>query len=146
MYRSEHINDHLNPYWEPFTIGLEELCYCDLEWPLKIAVYDWEESGRHRQIGEFEVTTRKLIERVAVKGNADREQAFDLILDELTKLKGLVCVLKAELALEQDVPMTADQGGGAFSTAVYQNDAQQTVENPEEGRQVVPGDNPAADC
>lgn len=82
-------------------MGLEELCYCDLEWPLKIAVYDWEKSGNHRPIGEFEVTTQKLIERIAVKGNADREQAFELVLDEKAKLKGLVCVLKADLSLKQ---------------------------------------------
>ena len=99
MYRSEYIQNHLNPFWEPFTIGLEELCYCSLDWPLKIAVLDWEESGRHRRIGEFEVTTQKLIDRIAIRGNADREQAFELILDEKAQLKGLICVLMAELTL-----------------------------------------------
>ena len=111
MYRSEHIDDHLNPFWEEFTIGLEELCYCDLEWPLKVTVYDWEKSGKHRPIGEFEVTAQKLMERIAVKGNADREQAFELVLDEKAKLKGLVCVLKAELKLED----TEEQAGGPAS-------------------------------
>lgn len=111
VYRSEHINDHLNPYWEEFRIGLEELCYCDLEWPLKVTVYDWEQSGKHRPIGEFEVTAEKLRERVAVKGNADREQAFELMLDEKAKLKGLVCVLKGEVTLDD----AEEQAGGQTS-------------------------------
>jgi Ca2+-dependent lipid-binding protein len=102
IYRSENIQNHLNPFWEPFSIDLEELCYCNLEWPLKISVFDWEASGKHRRIGEFEVTTQKLMERVAIKGNADREQAFDLMLDEKAQLKGLVCVLTAELALLEE--------------------------------------------
>lgn len=101
VYRSEHIDNHLNPFWDDFRIGLEELCYCDLDWPLKIAVYDWESSGKHRPIGEFCTSTRELIERIAVKGNADREQAFDLVLDKKEKLKGLVCVLKAGVTLER---------------------------------------------
>ena len=53
-----------------------------------------------REIGMVETTARKLMENIAVKGNADREKAFELILDEKAKLKGLVCVLKADLNLE----------------------------------------------
>mgnify|MGYP005840601631 CR=1 FL=1 len=101
MFRSEHVNDNLNPYWEPFNIGLEDLCYCNLNWPLQITVFDWERNGKHRRIGEFEVTAQKMIERVTIKGNADREQAFELILDEKAKLKGLLCVLKADLKLDE---------------------------------------------
>lgn len=93
---------------EPFSIGLEELCYCDLNWPLRIAVFDWEKSGDHRRIGEFEVTTNKLIERIGIRGNADRKQAFELVLDEKAKLKGLLCVLKAEVVLE-DPSKSPDQ-------------------------------------
>jgi hypothetical protein len=102
IYRSENIQNHLNPFWEPFTIDLADLCYCNLDWPLKISVFDWEASGIHRCIGEFEVTTQKLIDRIAIRGNADREQAFDLVLDEKAQLKGLVCVLAAELTLQED--------------------------------------------
>ncbi|CAB9518699.1 Copine-6 [Seminavis robusta] len=103
VYRSEEICDHLNPFWEPFSIGLEELCYCNLDWPLKIAVWDYENDGDHRVIGEVEVTAQKLIDEVAVKGNADRERAFDLIRDgDKTKLKGVLCVLTADLTLENE--------------------------------------------
>ena len=112
VYRSEHIDDHLNPFWEEFSIGLEELCYCDLEWPLKLSVFDWEKSGKHWLIGQFEVTVQKFIERVIVNGNADWNQGFELMLDEKAKLKGLINVLKADLTLENTIPAVADAEEG----------------------------------
>lgn len=82
------------------TSGLEELCYCDLDWPLKLTVFDWEKNGKHRAIGEFEVTAQKMIDQVAIRGNADRDLSFQLVLNEKIKLKGLLCVLKAQIKLE----------------------------------------------
>lgn len=99
VYRSDHISNHLNPFWQEFSIGLEELCYCDLKWPLQIIVMDWQPNGKHRKIGQFEATVELLMERVAVKGNADRETAFEIYSERNDKLKvsGLIVVLKAEL-------------------------------------------------
>lgn len=97
VYRSEHIYNHLNPYWKPFSIGLEELCYCDVTWPLRITVKDWQSGGRHRIIGEFETTLQTLQEHRAIRGNADRETAFELFKeDHLTSL-GLIVVVQAEV-------------------------------------------------
>ncbi|KAG7349143.1 C2 domain containing protein [Nitzschia inconspicua] len=98
VYRSEHIDNNLNPYWRPTNIGLEELCYGDLEWPLKVSVFDYENSGKHRLIGEFETTIADLQNRKAIRGNADREQAILLSVEEKFKTYGLLCVLKAELS------------------------------------------------
>lgn len=97
VYRSEHIDDNLNPYWRPITIGLEELCYGKLDWPLKISVFDHNENGVHRKIGEFETTIAELQDRIAIKGNADRERAFQISKEGRFKTYGLVCVLKADL-------------------------------------------------
>ena len=118
IYRSEYIEDHLNPFWEEFSVGLEELCYCDLDWPLKVSVFDWEKSGKHRLIGDFEVTAQKMIENVVINGNADWEQGFGLILGEKTKFKGLINVLKAELTLEEGTIVTSDAEEGPSSTGV----------------------------
>jgi Ca2+-dependent lipid-binding protein len=105
VHRSAHIQDHLNPFWESFTVGLEELCYNDLNWPMRILVKDWQANGRHRIIGQFETTMSNLMERVAVRGNADRQAAFEIFLDSLGgslgKSKGFVCVLKATLYPEK---------------------------------------------
>jgi hypothetical protein len=92
-----------------FTLGLEELCSGDLECPLKITVFDHEESGKHRKIGGFETTVHNLIDRVAIKGNADRERGFKIFKEDVethnrslddARNRGLVVVLKAELQLD----------------------------------------------
>eukprot|EP00934_Nitzschia_sp_Nitz4_P002879 Nitzschia sp. Nitz4//scaffold30_size153850//60720//61724//NITZ4_002772-RA/size153850-augustus-gene-0.57-mRNA-1//1//CDS//3329547244//2869//frame0 len=95
VYRSEHIDNNLNPYWQPVSLGLEEVCYGSLDWPLKISVYDHNENGIHRLIGEFETSVEDLPNHLAVKGNADREQAIGISKEGKFKTYGLVCVLKA---------------------------------------------------
>jgi hypothetical protein len=79
---------------------MQELCYGDLTWPLRVTVKDFQQGGKHRVLGEFETNFRSLTEHVAVRGNADRENAFELFKeDQLTSL-GLVIVIKAELKQE----------------------------------------------
>jgi len=91
----------LNPFWDEFTLSLETICYGDLDWPLKITVYDFQQSGRHRIIGQCETTVNMLMERVAIRGNADRELAYEIYTEGKTKTRGLVVVLKADLRLEE---------------------------------------------
>jgi hypothetical protein len=97
IYRSEHVINHLNPYWQKpnMPISLEELCYCDINWPLLITVYDWNANGKHTEVGQFETTVKTLMGQVAVKGNADRERAFPLF--HKTSTKGLIVVLEAQI-------------------------------------------------
>lgn len=97
VYRSEYIDNNLNPYWRPATIGLEELCYGKIDWPLKIAFFDYNNNGSHRKIGEFETTIPELQSRIAIKGNADREQAIPITKEGKYKTYGLVCILVASL-------------------------------------------------
>jgi Ca2+-dependent lipid-binding protein len=96
VYRSETISNNLNPLWEEFHIGLEELCYGKLDWPLKIRVLDHNGNGKHRTIGEFETSVADLQKHIAVKGNADRERAIQLGMEDKSSTYGLVCVLRAE--------------------------------------------------
>lgn len=100
MYRSETIDNNLNPYWREATIGLEQLCYGKLDWPLKVSVLDHNDNGKHVVIGEFETTIGELQERISIKGNADREQAIPLSVEGKYKTYGLLCVLKADLIEE----------------------------------------------
>eukprot|EP00542_Grammatophora_oceanica_P000374 CAMPEP_0194058144 /NCGR_PEP_ID=MMETSP0009_2-20130614/65318_1 /TAXON_ID=210454 /ORGANISM="Grammatophora oceanica, Strain CCMP 410" /LENGTH=258 /DNA_ID=CAMNT_0038708153 /DNA_START=77 /DNA_END=850 /DNA_ORIENTATION=- len=86
-YRSETIMDNLNPYWKEGSLSLEALCYGDLEWPLKISVWDWQSKGRHRVIGEVETTIQDIVDHVTQRGNADREGALKLSKVGGTKIK-----------------------------------------------------------
>lgn len=97
IYRSKHINDHLNPFWDEFTLDLEELCYGDLAWPLKITIFDHNQVRRHLEIGHFETCLQELAGRISVRGNADRERAFEIAREGHTKTRGLIVVLKVEL-------------------------------------------------
>jgi len=79
-------------------MGLEDLCYGDVHWPLRITIKDWQGSGKHRVIGQFETTLQALMDHVAIKGNADRDRAFEVVaeVDQITSL-GLIVVVQANL-------------------------------------------------
>jgi Ca2+-dependent lipid-binding protein len=99
VHRSPQIVNHLNPFWDEFSLSLEELCNNDLNWPIRIVVKDWQPNGRHRVIGLFETTPKILMERVAVRGNADRLAAFEIFKEGNAtggsgKSQGLVVVVK----------------------------------------------------
>jgi Ca2+-dependent lipid-binding protein len=107
VYRSKHIVDHLNPFWDHFSFSLEELCYCDPSWPLRLTVWDHEENGKHKLIGEIETTLELLTERVAIKGNADRDRALEIVSDSksapgVKKTRGLIVVLQASFNRDEN--------------------------------------------
>ena len=99
VYRSNYISDNLNPYWESFELPLEELCYGQLDWPLRITVWDHNDDGKHTLIGEVaETKIQVLQEQLSIKGNADREKAIPITRpDKNYKTYGLLCILQAEL-------------------------------------------------
>ena len=72
VYRSKHVNDDLNPNWEPVSLDVNQLCEGDLYKPILIAVWDWEKSGKHTSMGSFETTVHGLIKAVTADstGNA----------------------------------------------------------------------------
>lgn len=105
MFRSQYINDHLNPLWDEFTLSLEELCYGDVNWPMKVTVYDYNRNGVHKEIGVFETSIHEMSQRVAIRGNADREVAFELLKEDsntnTAKTSGLVVVLQTEIQFQE---------------------------------------------
>lgn len=93
IYRSNHIKDSLNPYWDAFYVDCEVLCNLDLDWPLRIAVFDHDKKCRHKEVGSVEVTASAMIRHKSVAGNnADRENAF-----QLNHGAGRICVLVADI-------------------------------------------------
>lgn len=78
VYRSQVINNHLNPYWDGGEILLESLCFCDINWPIKIVVFDHNRKTDHENIGEVETTVAAICQKIALRGNADRETSLKL--------------------------------------------------------------------
>lgn len=100
IYRSEVIIDNLNPFWKADFISLETLCYNDLSWPLRISIWDWQKNGKHREIGALETTLADFKSHLAVKGNADRDNALEFTNMAATKTMGLLVVLKCDIQLD----------------------------------------------
>jgi hypothetical protein len=105
VFRSQYINDHLNPLWDEFSFSLEELCYGDVNWPIKVTVFDYNRNGVHKEIGVFETTIQEMSQRVAVRGNADREVAYELSNEDTNtntaKTCGFIVVLQTEIQLDE---------------------------------------------
>lgn len=99
VYRSENINNNLNPMWKSARLGLPELCYGDLKWPLKITVYDHNKKGRHLEMGTVLTSVAEMQTRVSVRGNADRRQALAVTKDFKGRNTntGFLCILKASI-------------------------------------------------
>jgi hypothetical protein len=61
VYRSKQVKDNLNPKWEPATVDVNALCDGDLDRKIQVAVFDWESSGKHESMGQFETTGEILL-------------------------------------------------------------------------------------
>ncbi|KAI3355081.1 hypothetical protein L3Q82_017956 [Scortum barcoo] len=59
-HRTEVVKNNLNPTWKPFRIPLQSLCGGDLEKPIKVECYDYDNDGSHDLIGTFETTMTRL--------------------------------------------------------------------------------------
>uniref|UniRef100_A0A8D0ABE4 Copine-3 n=1 Tax=Sander lucioperca TaxID=283035 RepID=A0A8D0ABE4_SANLU len=55
-HRTEVVNNNLNPTWKPFRIPLQSLCGGDMDKPIKVECYDYDNDGSHDLIGSFETT------------------------------------------------------------------------------------------
>ncbi|XP_017293326.1 copine-3 isoform X1 [Kryptolebias marmoratus] len=61
-HRTEVVKNNLNPTWKPFRIPLQSLCGGDLDKPIKVECYDYDDNGSHDLIGSFETTMKHLQE------------------------------------------------------------------------------------
>lgn len=85
-YTSEKIDNNLNPRWEQFSVLDSDLCpNGDYNRPLKIMVFDWDDSGSHDLIGECEVTLNSLLSAFE-RGS----QPFELINPKKKKRTGML--------------------------------------------------------
>uniref|UniRef100_A0A3P8S8D9 Copine III n=1 Tax=Amphiprion percula TaxID=161767 RepID=A0A3P8S8D9_AMPPE len=61
-HRTEVVKNNLNPTWRPFRIPLQSLCGGDMDKPIKVECYDYDNDGSHDLIGIFETTLTRLQE------------------------------------------------------------------------------------
>ncbi|MCJ8728560.1 hypothetical protein PDJAM_G00005790 [Pangasius djambal] len=61
-HRTEVVKNNLNPCWRPFKIPLQSLCGGDMEKPIKVECYDYDNDGSHDLIGIFETNMKRLQE------------------------------------------------------------------------------------
>uniref|UniRef100_A0AAR2LM02 Copine-3 n=1 Tax=Pygocentrus nattereri TaxID=42514 RepID=A0AAR2LM02_PYGNA len=59
-HRTEVVKNNLNPTWRPFRIPLQSLCGGDMEKPIKVECYDYDNDGSHDLIGIFETNMTRL--------------------------------------------------------------------------------------
>ena len=61
---SERVESDLNPVWPGITVSCKELCGCDLDRPIQIAVFDQDKNGaRLESMGAFETTVSALLKK-----------------------------------------------------------------------------------
>jgi hypothetical protein len=61
VYRGKHVQNNLNPKWEPASIDVNALCDGDLNRRIQVAVFDHEKNGKHNTMGAFETTVNDLV-------------------------------------------------------------------------------------
>lgn len=64
VYRSKHIDNDLNPKWEPFTISTNTLCDSDFNKPIQFVLWDYDKKGRHTFMGSFETSVNGFLAQV----------------------------------------------------------------------------------
>ena len=61
VYKSEVIEQDLNPTWNPFTLDVSTLCKGDYNKDIKFQVDDWDSIGSHDYIGSCIITLHQLM-------------------------------------------------------------------------------------
>ncbi|XP_024900387.1 copine-2 isoform X2 [Pteropus alecto] len=62
VHRTEVIKYTLDPVWKPFTVPLVSLCDGDMEKPIQVMCYDYDNDGGHDFIGEFQTSVSQMRE------------------------------------------------------------------------------------
>jgi len=60
VHRTETIRDNQNPVWQPFTLGLMAILGGNMEKPIKVEVWDYDQSNTHDLIGKAVTTLREM--------------------------------------------------------------------------------------
>jgi len=95
VFRSEVIQNNLNPLWKPFTMESRTLCNGDYDRTLKFDVFDMDNDGSHDLIGSFQTNVRRLL-----KGPGG-ENVYECVNEKKKKKKGSKYKHSGILVLQQ---------------------------------------------
>uniref|UniRef100_A0A8C9T8G2 Copine III n=1 Tax=Scleropages formosus TaxID=113540 RepID=A0A8C9T8G2_SCLFO len=79
-HRTEVVKNNLNPTWRPFQIPLQSLCGGDMDKPIKVECYDYDNDGSHDLIGIFETNMTRLLQ--ASRFSPCYELCFSCMLEQ----------------------------------------------------------------
>jgi hypothetical protein len=100
---------------------------------VKITVYDYNQNGTNKLIGVFETTIQEMAQRVAIRGNADREVAFAILKEDTNtntaKTRGFIVVLRTEIQLDESSIALGSTFINNFVTATTANTTTNTIQN-----------------
>ncbi|XP_034170284.1 copine-1 isoform X1 [Pangasianodon hypophthalmus] len=61
VHRTEVIKNNLNPSWKKFAVSLHTFCNGDLNKPIKVHCFDYDNDGSHDLIGVFQTKVAELL-------------------------------------------------------------------------------------
>ena len=61
VWKSVRIDNNLNPKWAPVKIPMGSLCNGDIDRPLKIEIFDYDENSSHDTMGIVETSVRGMV-------------------------------------------------------------------------------------
>jgi len=108
IYRSDTVNDNLSPVWNDAVVELSVLCSGEQDKPVLVTVYDFESSGKHVLMGQFETSVTGLV--AAAKNNTQ------ITLKKKGKETGTIIVKRADVSGVKDV--TEKMAAATVSTPV----------------------------
>jgi hypothetical protein len=94
VFRSDVVQDNLNPEWKTAIVPISTVCGGDLDLPIRVTVYDYESKGDHVLMGQFDTTINAML-AASTNGTDDMAKAFDM--KKKNTKTGAVMVVKGEL-------------------------------------------------
>lgn len=89
VFRSEVVKDNLSPEWKPTAVEISQICGGNLDLPFFVKVFDYESSGKHVLMGQFETTVNALVsmtdgKTIALKVQGEETGTFVIQTAELS--------------------------------------------------------------
>jgi hypothetical protein len=107
VYRSETVNDNLSPQWNESALEVSLLCGGNFDLPLQVKVFDYESSGKHVLMGQFENSVNGLV--------ALASSGAEVELKKEGKQTGKIAIQKADIV------------GGASASSIEQGMAKASI-------------------
>ena len=119
VYRSEVIDNNLNPKWKGASLSVGDICGGDKDQPLLVSLFDYQKNGKHNSMGFFETSVNALIKAKVHPGTGD-PKSIDTSKGFQLKKKGMLfgTIVVTEASIQGT---TGVSGYHPTSTSVFPN-------------------------